>query len=73
MTFWSKWGCAVLLGLMTAGTTPAYGQVDLSGEWTNLYHEDAPERGPGPAIGDYLGLPINDAARSRAIAGVPRY
>jgi len=29
-------------------------------------HEDEPERIPGPEIGDYLGLPINDAARMRA-------
>ena len=29
-------------------------------------HEDAPERSDGPEIGDYTGLPINDAARMRA-------
>jgi glyoxylase-like metal-dependent hydrolase (beta-lactamase superfamily II) len=45
---------------------PALGQVDLAGEWGALYHEDQPERIPGPDIGDYLGLPINDAARLRA-------
>jgi hypothetical protein len=31
-----------------------------------LFHEDQPERGPGPEIGDYLGLPINAAARQWA-------
>jgi hypothetical protein len=30
--------------------------------------EDQPERAPGPELGDYLGLPINDAARLRAAA-----
>lgn len=44
---------------------PAYAQVDFSGEWAPRFHEDAPERGPGPELGDYLGIPINDAARER--------
>jgi hypothetical protein len=39
--------------------------VDFSGQWESLYHEDGPERLPGPELGDYLGLPINDAARLR--------
>ena len=44
----------------------ASGQVYLGGNWTPLRHEDQAERGPGPELGDYLGLPINDAARLRA-------
>ena len=40
--------------------------VDLSGGWGQRFHEDLPERGAGPDIGDYTGLPINDAARLRA-------
>ena len=44
---------------------PAFAQLDLSGEWAPRFHEDQPERIPGPEIGDYLGLPINDAARMR--------
>ena len=63
MSFFPRAGAlavaAVLLGL------PAFGQIDLSGEWNPLFHEDQPERIPGPEIGDYLGLPINDAARER--------
>src|SRR2546428_9015535 len=47
-------------------TVPAFAQVDPSGEWAPRFHEDQPERIPGPEIGDYLGLPINDAARLRA-------
>ena len=42
---------------------PAFAQIDLSGEWNPQFHEDQPERIPGPEIGDYLGLPINEAAR----------
>lgn len=42
------------------------GGVDFSGFWALRFHEDQPERVPGPELGDYLGLPINDAARLRA-------
>lgn len=52
----------VLVGLPVSASA----QVDFSGEWAPLYHEDGPERGPGPELGDYLELPINDAARLRA-------
>lgn len=41
-------------------------QVDFSGNWAPLYHEDHPERIPGPENGDYSGIPVNDAARLRA-------
>ena len=44
---------------------PAFAELDLAGEWNPQFHEDQPERIPGPEIGDYLGLPINDAARMR--------
>ena len=43
----------LIAGLMAI---PASGQVDLSGEWAPLFHEDQPERLPGPDIGDYLGF-----------------
>lgn len=42
--------------------------VDLAGEWQVLMHEDQPERAAGPEVGDYLGLPINEAARVRGEA-----
>lgn len=38
-------------------------QVSFVGEWSPKQHEDRPERGPGPELGDYLGLPINESAR----------
>jgi len=52
--------------LMSLCLTSAFAQIDLAGEWAPRFHEDQPERIPGPEIGDYLGLPINDAARLRA-------
>jgi hypothetical protein len=54
---------SILILAMVA--VPAFAQIDLSGEWNPVFHEDQPERIPGPEIGDYLGLPITDAARMR--------
>ena len=58
-------GTLCLVALLGA---PLYAQVDLVGEWGQRQHEDQPERGPGPELGDYLGLPINAAARAKADA-----
>jgi hypothetical protein len=44
----------------------ALAQADFSGEWSPVYQEDAPERIPGPELGDYMGLPLNDAGRLQA-------
>ena len=46
--------------------SPAFAQIDLSGEWGSRYTWDYLERLPGPELGDYLGLPINNAARLKA-------
>jgi glyoxylase-like metal-dependent hydrolase (beta-lactamase superfamily II) len=51
--------------ILVMAVVPALAQIDLSGEWNPVFHEDQPERIPGPEIGDYLGLPITDAARMR--------
>ena len=48
------------------GAAPLDAQVDFTGEWAPLYHEDGPERGPGPELADYTEMPINDAARMQA-------
>jgi hypothetical protein len=58
-------GVVLLLGATAA---PATAQIDLSGIWAPIFHEDQPERIPGPEIGDYAGLPITEAARLRAEA-----
>jgi hypothetical protein len=46
-------------------TVPAAAQVDLTGVWAPIrpYEEDEPERGPGPSLVEFVGLPINDQAR----------
>jgi hypothetical protein len=52
--------------LCLAAIGDARAQRDLAGHWSQRFHEDLPERGAGPEIGDYTGLPVNDAARLRA-------
>src|SRR3954467_5441862 len=63
---------AAFATLLTFVASEARAQNDLSGEWAGLLHEDVNHRndalGGGPRIGDYTGLPINDAARARADA-----
>jgi hypothetical protein len=54
---------ALLAGLPAAR---ASAQIDFSGEWAPRFWEDQPERVPGPELGDFLGIPISDAARLRA-------
>src|SRR4029453_18468931 len=58
------WSLAAMLVL----TTPAFAQMDLVGEWAPQFHEDNPERLAGPDIGDFAGIPINEAARAMAEA-----
>jgi hypothetical protein len=62
----------------------AFAQIDLTGEWRTLIHEDVGLRiddpmlaggipgAEGPRIGDCTGLPINAAARLRADSWDPR-
>src|ERR1700682_2595262 len=59
----------LLAGALLSG--PAFAQLDLSGIWSPVFHEDQPERIPGPELVDYLGLPINDAARQWALSWDP--
>jgi hypothetical protein len=62
-------GCLILLlslaALVCFCNTPVFAQQDPSGEWGPRFDEDFFERIPGPEIGDYLGIPINAAARLR--------
>lgn len=52
---------------------PAQAQADLTGVWgpPRPYEEDEPERGPGPSLVEFLGLPINDYARQWGLAYSP--
>lgn len=54
------------LAVLALAMGPAHAQIDFSGAWAPLFHEDLPERIPGPELGDYMGIPINDAGRLRA-------
>ncbi|HEX7081252.1 MAG TPA: hypothetical protein VF329_09575 [Gammaproteobacteria bacterium] len=70
-------GMLAALGAAAAG--PAAAQVNLAGVWSATYAEDWPDRIPGPELGDYAGLPLNDADRLRAqswsasILSLPHY
>ena len=59
---------AALVAATVFVATPAFAQIDISGTWGNRIHEDWIERAPGPDIGDYTGLPLNDEGRARADA-----
>ena len=53
-----------VFALLHLGREVASAQAILAGNWAPYrYHEDEMDRGPGPELGDYLGLPINSAAR----------
>jgi len=54
----------ILLALIAP--SPVHAQRDISGNWAGLYHEDQPHRIPGPELGDYTGIPLNDAGRLKA-------
>lgn len=55
--------CAVL-GM----SVPAFAQIDISGSYSNLMHEDYIERGPGSFLGDYTGVPLTDDGRAKALS-----
>jgi cyclase len=60
-----------------AMSASAYGQgraaldVDISGYWTPVLHEDGMERGNGPEIADYGGFALNEAGRLWALSYDP--
>lgn len=63
-----------LLWLFGGTGTAVAQQVDLSGMWSagSGNHEERPIRGdPGVEAGEYVGLPINEAARQHADTWVP--
>ncbi|MGE3843707.1 MAG: hypothetical protein AB7I50_19220 [Vicinamibacterales bacterium] len=46
---------------------PALAQVELSGNYIAVMHEDYIERGPGSFMGDFTGMPLNDDGRAKAL------
>jgi cyclase len=57
---------ALSLGALMVAAAPAAAQINLVGDWVGRYQEDFQDRVPGPDLGDYTGLPVNDAARRYA-------
>ena len=53
-----------VFGQGPGGYTPPGQGVDLSENWGPVFHEDSHERGPGPELVNYLGIPITEAARA---------
>jgi hypothetical protein len=67
MTLLRRIAVAVVLTVpLTLVPRPGFAQIALAGDWSPRMHEDQPDRGPGPELGDYTGLPITDGARLAA-------
>jgi hypothetical protein len=60
--------CAMLVAAAMLTGSPAFAQVDLSGQWGARQHQDWMERLPGPDPVDYIGLPLSEEGRRRALA-----
>jgi hypothetical protein len=57
----------VCLGvLLCLASVPASAQMDVAGEWAVRLHEERPNRADGQFIGDFAGVPLNDASRFNA-------
>ena len=62
-----------------AGVPRAFAQIDIAGEWGPLLHEERPARADGQSLGDWAGIPLNDASRFGAeawdssIVGLPEH
>ena len=56
---------ALCIGLILCGASAerAFAQIDFSGEWTPVRSMDNTEN---PWVGDWVGLPLNEAGRARA-------
>ena len=68
-------GLMVAVLTFACGTMPALAQqVDLTGMWSASLgnHEELPLRGdPGVEVGEYVGIPLNEAARQHAESWMP--
>jgi cyclase len=63
---------ASAVALAAFGAAAAHAQIDVGGDWDHSgggifgFQEELLDRGGGPDLGDYAGLPINDALRYKA-------
>ena len=58
----------VIIPVVAQQPAPASVTMELVGTWAPQVQEDFPHRGPGAELGDYTGLPLNDAGRQKAEA-----
>src|SRR5262245_20016629 len=61
-------GAAIIVTAIAMCPSTVHAQAELTGSWAPRYHEDVEERIPGPQIANFLGLPINEAARQWALS-----
>lgn len=64
-----------LLGILSAAPAMAQ-QIDIVGNWSASLgnHEELPLRGdPGVLVGEYVGMPVNDAGRQKADSWMPTW
>jgi cyclase len=65
---------ALILVLTLAAAPVAAQQIDIIGNWSASRgnHEEMPLRGdPGVEVGEYVGMPVNDAGRLKAQSWMP--
>src|SRR6185503_1649442 len=69
-------GAVLLAGLLVLGATltgqnagtPSGPGVDLAGYWSAVFHQDAGLATGGGMVGDYGGIPLNEAGRIYALS-----
>src|SRR5258708_27584774 len=64
MFYFNRAKVFVLGAVLACG--PLHAQVGLAGVWADRITEDSYERSGGPPLGDYQGIPLNDAGRMKA-------
>jgi hypothetical protein len=60
----------LIVAALLLAAAPAFAQIDLSGTWAGRPYSDslAYNPGNGPTPVDFMGLPINESGRARALA-----
>jgi len=56
---------ALVLNLL--GMSVSHAQVDLAGQWTAFSSQEFYEHVYGPALGDYMGVPLTAEGRAAAL------
>jgi hypothetical protein len=54
-------------GVVLLAAIPAFAQVDFAGNWAARYHQDWQDRAIGPDVVEYLGIPLSNAGRAKAL------